>query len=224
MTWSARPAVARRSRRRRRAGALRGRVAPRWCTALRRAARTGSPRRRGAGSPARAATPAPTARSRARPMPAAPVPGAGRPHRPGFIAPTLGGQPLAEVADQVRFGPGGLGLLDSCDRLRSQAARVRGAPAMVTHRAQPGPVSARAAGSRPISPASGRERYPAIIRLCGERLGRTRLVPFLRPGDKDGDLHDQRESINARLRRAVNARGHFLSASRPPSSACTWRS
>ena len=41
-------------------------------------------------------------------------------------------------------------------------------------------------------------------------MGGIRAVPAVRPGNKDSHLHDQAiESINARLRRAVNARGHF---------------
>ena len=41
-------------------------------------------------------------------------------------------------------------------------------------------------------------------------MGGIRAVPAVRPGDKDGHLHDKCDRVgNARLRRAVNARGHF---------------
>ena len=68
------------------------------------------------------------------------------------------------------------------------------------------------------------KRYPAIIRLWENAWAE--FVPFLR---FDRDIRavicttNAIESINARLRRAVNARGHFP-PSRQPSSACTWRS
>jgi hypothetical protein len=68
------------------------------------------------------------------------------------------------------------------------------------------------------------KRYPAIIRLWENVWAE--FVPFLR---FDREIRtvicttNAIESINARLRRAVNARGHFP-PSRPPSSACTWRS
>ena len=60
------------------------------------------------------------------------------------------------------------------------------------------------------SPSSpGGERHPAIIRL-GERLGRIRAIPGLRPGNKNRHLHHQRHRIHQRpATAAVNARGHF---------------
>ncbi len=45
------------------------------------------------------------------------------------------------------------------------------------------------------------KRYPAIIRLwenAGERLGGIRALPGLRPGNQDGDLHDQRDRVGQR--------------------------
>ena len=51
---------------------------------------------------------------------------------------------------------------------------------------------------------------PAIIRLWENGVERVRAVPRLRRRDTQGHLLDQRvESINARYRRAVRARGHF---------------
>jgi transposase-like protein len=68
------------------------------------------------------------------------------------------------------------------------------------------------------------KRYPAIIRLWENAWAE--FVPFLRSGREIRTVictTNAIESINARLRRAVNARGHFP-PSRPLSSACTWRS
>jgi putative transposase len=68
------------------------------------------------------------------------------------------------------------------------------------------------------------KRYPAIIRLWENAW--PEFVPFLR---FDREIRtvicttSAIESINARLRRAVNARGHSR-PSRPPSRSCTWRS
>jgi hypothetical protein len=54
------------------------------------------------------------------------------------------------------------------------------------------------------------EALPGHHPALGERLGGIRTVPAVRPGNQDGNLHDKCDrSINARLRRAVNARGHF---------------
>ena len=54
------------------------------------------------------------------------------------------------------------------------------------------------------------ETLPGDHPAVGERLGRVRAVPGLRPGNPQRHLHDQRiESLNARIRSAVNARGHF---------------
>ena len=50
------------------------------------------------------------------------------------------------------------------------------------------------------------QRYPAITRMW--RSAWVRAVPGLRRGGQTGHLHDQRESLNARYRRAIRARGH----------------
>ena len=54
------------------------------------------------------------------------------------------------------------------------------------------------------------ETLPSHHPAVGERLGRVRALPGVRPGNPYRDLTTNAiESINARLRRAVNARGHF---------------
>ena len=54
------------------------------------------------------------------------------------------------------------------------------------------------------------EAVPGDHPAVGERLGRVRPVPGLRPGNQDHHLHDQRHrELNARFRRSVKARGHF---------------
>jgi putative transposase len=68
------------------------------------------------------------------------------------------------------------------------------------------------------------KRYPAITRLWENAWAE--FVPFLR---FDREIRtvicttNAIESINARLRRAVNARGHFPTE-QAALSACTWRS
>ncbi|MET8177158.1 IS256 family transposase [Streptomyces clavifer] len=53
------------------------------------------------------------------------------------------------------------------------------------------------------------KKYPAIVRL-GERVGGVHPVPALRHRDPPHRLHTNAiESVNARIRRAVKARGHF---------------
>ena len=53
----------------------------------------------------------------------------------------------------------------------------------------------RSTGS-PNSAGNGRNVYPAIIRLWGERVGRIVAVPAVRPGNEDRHLHDQRDRIH----------------------------
>ena len=68
------------------------------------------------------------------------------------------------------------------------------------------------------------KRYPAIIKLWENAWAE--FVPFLA---FDTEIRtvicttNAIESLNSRIRRAVNARGHFL-PSRPRSSVCSWRS
>ena len=68
------------------------------------------------------------------------------------------------------------------------------------------------------------KRYPAIIKLWENAWAE--FVPFL-AFDKEIRTvictTNAVESLKSRIRRAVNARGHFLT-SRPRSSACSWRS
>ena len=40
------------------------------------------------------------------------------------------------------------------------------------------------------------KRYPAIIRLLGERVGGIRAVPAVRPGNQDRHLHDERDRVD----------------------------
>jgi transposase-like protein len=68
------------------------------------------------------------------------------------------------------------------------------------------------------------ERYPAIIKLWENAWAE--FVPFLAFDKEIRSVictTNSIESLNSRIRRAVNARGHFL-LSRPRSSASTWRS
>jgi transposase len=51
---------------------------------------------------------------------------------------------------------------------------------------------------------------PGHHQALGERLGRVRAIPAVRPGNQDGHLHDQRHRIDHRpAAPPVNARGHF---------------
>ena len=40
------------------------------------------------------------------------------------------------------------------------------------------------------------KRYPGYYTAVGERVGGIRAVPAVRPGNKDGDLHDKRDRIH----------------------------
>ena len=78
------------------------------------------------------------------------------------------------------------------------------------NRSTPPPTEAAARPGSTSSPAPGARQYPAIITLW--RIGWSEFVPFL-----DYDVEIRRvicstnaiESLNARYRRAVKARGHF---------------
>ena len=65
-------------------------------------------------------------------------------------------------------------------------------------------------GSLEFAEAWG-EQVPGDRPAVGERLGRVRAVPGLRRRDPQGHLHapTRSSSVNARIRRAVKARGHF---------------
>ena len=83
----------------------------------------------------------------------------------------------------------------------------RQGPEAGLHRAHGGGRAGRASSS---SPASGRQRYPAIIRLWENAWAE--FVPFLQFDTEIRSVvctTNAIESINARIRRAVNARGHF---------------
>ena len=65
-------------------------------------------------------------------------------------------------------------------------------------------------------------KYPAIVKLWESAWAE--FVPFLRFDKEIRTLictTNAIESLNARFRRSVKARGHFLSPSRPPSSTST---
>ena len=70
----------------------------------------------------------------------------------------------------------------------------------------------RGGGARPVRRILRQvgETLPRHHPAMGKRVGRVRAFPVLRPGNKDGDLHDQRDRVDQRpAPRAVNARGHF---------------
>ena len=62
-------------------------------------------------------------------------------------------------------------------------------------------------GTMPVK--APRNRSVSCWSAATARLGRVHPVPGLRHRDPPGDLLHQRESLNARYRRAVKARGHF---------------
>ena len=69
------------------------------------------------------------------------------------------------------------------------------------------------------------EAVPGDHPAVGERVGRVRALPVLRPGDQDRHLHDKCDRVDQRPAPAGRERPRPLPRpSRPPSSACTWRS
>ncbi len=69
------------------------------------------------------------------------------------------------------------------------------------------------------------EALPGDHPAVGERLGRVRAIPGLRPGNTNRHLHDQRDRVDQRPAAPRGATPAATSPpSRPPSSASTWRS
>jgi putative transposase len=60
--------------------------------------------------------------------------------------------------------------------------------------------------------AAWQDRYPAIVKLWRARWGRVHPVPGIPARSPAGDLHNEPESMNARLRKVTRTRGPFPSA------------
>jgi transposase-like protein len=87
----------------------------------------------------------------------------------------------------------------------------------------PTEAAARASGSLELTEAWS-ARYPAVVRLLGQRLGRIRAVARLRLGDPPGDLLDQRHRRRQRPHPPHREAPRALPRSRLHSSASTWPS